>query len=182
MIWHYVYVIDINERKNGYNNIIEILSRMRKVALLNCRKTIRSTLHHQRDQASNKFLEENTTKNDTTNITNILLNTTHPKNVVSDYVSYTSTNITTTYLPPPWSHAPGNTCDFKKWWRCERTKTKTKKKDTKSHESLAILLKVKQSCCCFYLTLLYMSVTPHPLLWKCSKYGDWQPEHSNFFW
>ena len=140
---------------------------MRKVALLNCRRKIRSTLHHQRDQASNKFLEENTTKNDTTNITNILLNTTHPKNVVSDYVSYTSTNIiTTTYLPPPWSHAPGNTCDFKKWWRCERTKTKTKKKDTKSHESLAILLKVKQSCCCFYLTLLYMSVTPHPLLWK----------------
>ena len=52
---------------------------MRKVALLNCRRKIRSTLHHQRDQASNKFLEENTTKNDTTNITNILLNTTHPK-------------------------------------------------------------------------------------------------------
>ena len=141
---------------------------MRKVALLNCRRKIRSTLHHQRDQASNKFLEENTTKNDTTNITNILLNTTHP-NVVSDYVSYTSTNITTTYLPPPWSHAPGNTCDFKKWWRCERTKTKTKKKDTKSHESLAILLKVKQSCCCFYLLCYMCQLPPTSLLWKKSK-------------
>ena len=90
---------------------------------------MRSTLHHQRDQASNKFLEENTTKNDTlTTITNILLNTTHP-NVVSDYVSYTSINITTTYLPPPWSHPPLGTLvisKMMKMWKNKNQKPKRK--------------------------------------------------------